>query len=259
MAIKGPFPFNKLNCRTLLFDLDGTLVDMRSQTLRIHFTVRAFLRYRGAIPVWKIPHTFKAAMHELQNNKTEKTNYEIFIDTLASQAKTDRTDIEKRTRLLISKDFAQLSNAFIPIPGAYETLLLGKQLGYQVVLATNPVWPLDAIRMRINCGGLQAFEFDFISHSEIMTRAKPDPQYYEQLLEKLNISSDQCLMIGNDPRKDLPAREAGIRTFLVQRPETKRRWKEITKDPRLDGWGSLFDLQEWMKMNAPTKKAGEKR
>lgn len=259
MAIKGPYPFQNLKCKTLLFDLDGTLVDMRPRGLRIRFMMRAFFRYTGAIPFWKIGRAFSDAMHQLQNNKSDRTNYELFIDTLTLYAKVDRSEIEMRTRDLISKDFSRFTTSFVPIPGAYETLLLGRQLGYQVVLATNPVWPLDAVMMRASWGGVQPFDFDFISHSEIMTRAKPDPEYYEQLLTKLKTSSDQCLMIGNDPQKDLPAREAGIRTFLVQRPETRRKWDKISKDPRLDGWGSLFDLQEWMKNNAPNQRAGANR
>ena len=64
-------------------------------------------------------------------------------------------------------------------------------------------------------------------------------------------------MIGNDPKKDLPAREAGICTFLLQRPATKRNWDKIVLDPRLDGWGSLLDLQEWMRENGSNALVGE--
>lgn len=251
MAIKGPLASCSIKVTTLLFDLDGTLVDLRPTGLRIRFMIRAFLRFFGAIPSWQIPRAFSQAMHNLQNNTSEKTNYEEFVDTLASYSKAGPAEIERRTRLLISEDFSRFSSSFIPIPDAYETLLLARKLGYRVVLATNPVWPIDAILMRISWGGLHLFPFDFISHSEIMTRAKPSPEYYEQLLDMLATSPDDCLMIGNDPVKDLPAREAGIRTFLLERPEMKVNWTEIAKDPRLDGWGSLPDLQEWIRSKAP--------
>ena len=41
-------------------------------------------------------------------------------------------------------------------------------------------------------------------------------------------------MIGNDPRKDLPAKEAGIRTFLIG---------VHPPDPRMDASGTLEDLR----------------
>ena len=56
----------------------------------------------------------------------------------------------------------------------------------------------------------------------------------ETLLEQLHVRAEECLMIGNDPRKDLPAKDAGIRTFLIgtHRP-----------DPRMDACGTLEDLR----------------
>ena len=65
-------------------------------------------------------------------------------------------------------------------------------------------------KTRLRAGGLDDFTFDFISHSEVMTRCKPDPRYYRELLERLRARGEECLMIGNDPRKDLPAKDAGI-------------------------------------------------
>jgi len=251
MGIKGSLEPSAQKINTLLFDLDGTLIDMRPRGLRVRFMSRALLRYAGAIPFWKIPTAFSKAMQDLQNNTSSITNYKTFLNTLSSYAKSNPQEIERRTRLLISKDFARFSSSFISRPGAKETVDLGNRLGYKLVLATNPVWPLQAIQFRATWGGIQTDSFDFISHSEIMNRAKPSPEYYEQLLQKIEIPAENCLMIGNDPHKDLPAREAGIRTFLVEKPETEKNWDIICKDPRLNGWGSLFDLQEWMKEHAP--------
>ena len=100
MAIKGPLASCSIKVTTLLFDLDGTLVDLRPTGLRIRFMIRAFLRFFGAIPSWQIPRAFFQAMHNLQNNASEKTNYEEFIDTLVSYANTSPAEIERRTRLL---------------------------------------------------------------------------------------------------------------------------------------------------------------
>jgi len=257
MGIKGSLTTSTQKITTLLFDLDGTLIDMRPRGLRLRFMTRAFLRYLGAIPFWKLPTAFSKAMQNLQNNTSSFTNYKTFLQTLSSYTKTDPQEIERRTRLLISQDFARFSSSFIPRAGAKETVELGKTLGYKLVLATNPVWPLDAIRFRASWGGIQTDPFDFISHSEIMNRAKPSPEYYEQLLQKIETPAENCLMIGNDPHKDLPAGEAGIRTFLVEKPETEKNWDIICRDPRLNGWGTLFDLQEWMKENAPNPVSGK--
>jgi hypothetical protein len=44
-------------------------------------------------------------------------------------------------------------------------------------------------------------------------------------------------MIGNDPRKDLPAKDAAIATFLIG---------AHPPDPRMDASGTLEDLRAWI-------------
>lgn len=228
---------------TLLFDLDGTLVRMRPRLLELCFMARAILRFAGAIPPWRFRRAFWQAAERMQTHRSERTNYEVFLETLASYSHTPVTDLAERARRFLEMDFTRLGAHFRPVEGARETILLASRLCYRLVLATNPVFPLAAVRKRMEWGGIADIPFEFISHAEVMSRTKPDPDYYRELLERVSCDPWECLMIGNDPRKDLPAKEAGIRTFLVRRPDQA----PPERDPRLDGWGTFENLQNWMK------------
>ena len=219
---------------TLLFDLDGTLVHLQRRGLELRFMLRAFRRFSPAIPPWRFRRAFWQAATRLQVHGTDKTNYQVFLETLGSHARVDLSALDGLVREFLRDDFGHLSDRFVPIPEARETLELARRLGYRVVLATNPVWPLDAVRTRLGAGGLADFDFDFISHSEVMTCCKPDPRYYRELLGRLRVCGEECLMIGNDPRKDLPAKEANISTFLIGTHQP---------DPRMDASGTLADLR----------------
>lgn len=225
--------------RWLLFDLDGTLVRMKRRWIEFRFVLRATWRFAGAIPPWRFPKALYRAIGVMQTHGTERTNYEVVLAELARHSRKPRTNVEERARALIRSDFATLADRFHPIPGARVTLELARALGYRLVLATNPVWPLEAVKMRMAWGGIGDVPFEYITNSETMTRCKPDPGFYRELLAKLGLRGEECLMIGNDPRKDLPAKEAGIRTFLL----SDRR----IEDPRLDAWGSHEQLQECLK------------
>lgn len=219
---------------TLLFDLDGTLVTLQRRGLELRFMLRAFRRFWPAIPPWRFRRAFWEAAERLQVHGTEKTNYQVFLETLGVHSRSDLATLDRIVREFLVQDFPHLSDRFVPVSGALETLELARRLGYRVVLATNPVWPLDAVRTRLRAGGLGGFQFDFISHSEVMTCCKPDTRYYRQLLDRLQTPGEECLMIGNDPRKDLPAKEAGIRTFLIG---------VHPPDARMDASGTLEDLR----------------
>lgn len=222
---------------TLLFDLDGTLVTLQRRGLELRFMLRAFRRFSPAIPPWKFRRAFWQAANRLQVHETDMTNYQVFLETLGAHSRVDQAALDGLVREFLTHDFGHLSDRFAPIAGARETLELARRLDYRVVLATNPVWPLDAVRVRLRAGGLADFSFDFISHSEVMTCCKPNPRYYRELLDRLRVCGEECLMIGNDPRKDLPAKDANIGTFLIgtHRP-----------DPRMDASGTLADLRAWI-------------
>jgi FMN phosphatase YigB (HAD superfamily) len=224
-----------LNARltTLLFDLDGTLVTLNRRGLELRFMLRAFRRFWPAIHPWRFRRAFWHAAEQLQSHESEKTNYQVFLETLATYSRVDQAALDRIVREFLVHDFPHLSDRFAPIPGARETLELARRQNYRVVLATNPVWPLAAVRARLRAGGLDDFPFDFISHSEVMTCCKPAPRYYRQLLERLQARAEECLMIGNDPRKDLPAKSVGIRTFLIG---------THPPDPRMDACGTLEEL-----------------
>jgi FMN phosphatase YigB (HAD superfamily) len=211
---------------TLLWDLDGTIVRMKRRGLELRFMWRAIRRFWGAIPPWRFRRAFWRAVEEVQAHRTPRTNYEVMLASLERHARRPIGEIARR---FVAEDFPALADRFEPIPGARETLLRARDLGYRLVLATNPLWPREAVLRRLEWGGAGDVAFDFVSHSETMTRCKPNVEYYRELLERIGARGSECLMIGNDARKDLPAREVGIATFLVG----------------IDG--TYEDLQEWMK------------
>ncbi len=256
MAIAGRLPSTWTELSTLLFDLDGTLVDMRPIELELSFFPYLMARFRHHIPIWRFRAAFWEAARLMQAHRSERTNYDVFLDALAAYAPAGRPAVERAAGLAMTRDFARMRRFFRPVPGARETLLGAASLGYRLVVATNPVWPLAGVRHRIAFGGLADVPFEFVASSETMTRTKPDPAYYAEILARIGARPDECLMIGNDPKKDLPARDVGIRTFLLDRPRARRPVRDWQTDPRLDGWGSHAGLLEVIRGWSPGRGPG---
>jgi FMN phosphatase YigB (HAD superfamily) len=111
---------------------------------------------------------------------------------------------------------------------------------FELILATNPFWPLDVVEMRMYWGGVDPKLFRLITHNDNMSSCKPDQGYYHELLEKTGKDPQECLMVGNDYRKDSPAQKAGIDVFLLSTlPRQKALW-----DKKGLYSGSFNDLQE---------------
>ena len=44
---------------------------------------------------------------------------------------------------------------------------------------------------------------------------KPNPAYYTEILEKLGLSPEECVMVGNDTTEDTAAAALGIPVFIL--------------------------------------------
>ncbi|HNR87638.1 MAG TPA: HAD family hydrolase [Spirochaetota bacterium] len=253
METPGSFPSSSAEIDTLLFDLDGTLVDITWRGLELVFMLRAIRRFRGAIAPWKFYFAFWDAVKTSKRHMTDRTNHQVLLETLHAHSTTTLDDITSRVHAYIDEDFAKLAGYFSPIPGARETILLARDLGYRVVVATNPSMPYQTVRLRLDRAGVGDIDFDYITHSENSTRCKPSLEYYRELLGAIGARPAQCLMIGNDIEKDLPAREIGILTYMLDTPHVHRQIKSLAAVQRLQGCGDYVRLQGWLRASGPRR------
>jgi FMN phosphatase YigB (HAD superfamily) len=235
---------------TLLLDLDGTLVDQVQPGSGLEFTWLVLRRFQGLAP-WRTTYRAgKAAVHALQTHQSELTNFEAMVAEFCRHAGVPAEAVRERVLALADQDFARMGWRFGPIPGARRMLETGRELGYRLVLATNPTVPLPMTHHRMRWAGIDDLPWAFITHPQIMTRTKPDVAYYHELLAKLGCGPERCLMVGNDFRKDLPAMQAGIRTFLLDRPMSRKARQALaTYQP--DHFGSYEALESLLRELAP--------
>lgn len=203
---------------TLLFDLDGTLVDQFQPGSAFEFGCRVVARCYDLAPPWRIVKAGRAAHRALKTHQSEATNFEVMIETFCRESGARPEIVRERVRVFFGEDFKAMAWRFRPVPGAAETVRLAASLGFTLVLATNPTVPEPTIHQRLAWAGLGDVDWAFVTHPENMTRSKPDVAYYSELLAHLGRSPERCLMIGNDFRKDLAAMDAGIQAFLLDRP-----------------------------------------
>jgi FMN phosphatase YigB (HAD superfamily) len=246
MEIKGLSRLPAKGIDTLLFDLDGTIIDV-NKNAEIRFYLRAFKRFKKYFNPVSFYFSFRKSIRHIQTNNTERFNYEVFIDKMARLGRTTPQVIDSLVSELVEKDFQSLGTFFTPVHGAREAIVLANELGYKLVLATNPLFPRKSVLYRMEWAGIMSNDFLFITSSQNMNRCKPSVEFYKRLLTHIDIKPEQCLMIGNDPIDDLPAHDVGIRTFLLETPLSTKAIRKSITDQRLDARGTYLDLINWMK------------
>jgi len=202
--------------KAILFDLDGTLLPM-NQDKFIETYIKA-LTGRLAKAGYE-PELFVKALwsgiKDMMHNNGKAINERVFWDKFKTFYAHDAENDEPIFEDFYKNDFQKLESLCGKselVPKVISTL---KDKGYRLILATNPVFPLIAVKSRLRWAGLDPCDFEHITTYENSSFSKPDPMYYEEILQKTGLKPDECIMIGNDTRDDMVANTLGIDVFLV--------------------------------------------
>jgi hypothetical protein len=87
-----------------------------------------------------------------------------------------------------------------------------------VAVATNPLFPLAAIKQRLMWAGFdpEVASFDLVPSYESMHFAKPHPEFVAEVLGRIAAQPGETVFIGNDAADDLePARALGLATYRI--------------------------------------------
>ncbi|HHW13732.1 MAG TPA: HAD family hydrolase [Firmicutes bacterium] len=203
--------------KTLLFDLDGTLLDVDMEVFLPAYLKALAPRVARALPPQRFVADLLASTAAMvRNEDPSRTNQQVFLADFFG-----RTGLRPEEWMPVfddfyRTDFHRLRSLTAPRPVARRLVETAVELGYEVVVATNPVFPLIAIEARLAWANLAGLPFRLVTSYEIMHFSKPNPRYYAEILDMLGRKADECVMIGNDAGEDMVACQAGLKTFLTR-------------------------------------------
>lgn len=235
----------------LLLDLDGTLLPMDMQE-----SLNAYLQ---AVSTWMAPYMapdrflkclLASTRVMIEDQDPRRTNEEVFWDDFIPRTGLGKDKVVPVLERFYREQFPKLAPVARPTPIARAICARALELGAQLVIATNPIFPRIAIEERLRWAGIAGIPFRLVTTYENMHSCKPKQEYYRQILDYIGAKPEDCLMVGNDPAEDLVAQDLGITTYLVldclvPRDGTQR---------RPDYQGRLADLPGFLEA-----KLGEKR
>jgi len=203
---------------TFIFDLDGTLLPMPDQELFLKKYFDALTKKLTAygIEPQRLVKTIWAGTMAMVGNDGSMTNEERFWQVFCEYIGKDARSFEPVFDDFYRNEFleSKIATGCNPIAALCVDLL--KQKGYNLVLATNPLFPRIATHTRIKWAGLKPEDFDLITTYENSSYCKPNLKYYEEILAALGKKASQCIMVGNDVREDMCVASLGMDTFLLK-------------------------------------------
>jgi FMN phosphatase YigB (HAD superfamily) len=226
---------------TLLFDLDGTLLDTNLES----FTPAYFQALAQHLAHHAAPNNMLRALVAGVNLMYESedpthTLQEIFDSDFYPNLGVTREEMEEVIEDFYDNVFPTLSQHAGRRPEAVPLIEWALSRGYRIAIATDPLFPRKATYHRLRWAGFDPDRFELVSSFEHFHFTKTHPAYYAEVLGRLGWPEGPILMVGNDVERDLiPAHRLGLKTFFVH--------GEAVSSPGFEaGRGKLADLRPWL-------------
>ena len=225
--------------KAILFDLDGTLLDNHMGDFLPHYLTSLAARFSHMMDAKTFIARLLAATEVMQANDGRMTNEAAFAGAFFPLAGHSRSKVESIINDFYLTDFPRLQQYTRLRPEARLVVQLAFALGYQVAIATNPLFPRIAVMQRLAWAGVDDFPYQLITSYENSRACKPNLRYFADIARALRLDPTECLVVG-DEDMDMVAARIGCTTYLVPGPATALR--ATTPEPLYSG--SLADLAQ---------------
>ena len=242
---------------TLLLDLDDTLLDNDINVFLPGYLKALAAHLNGRVPAEKmVPQLLASTARMVANADPSRTLEEVFDADFYPKLGLTKADLADTLIDFYERIFPTLAYLTRPRPQAVALVEGAFQRGWEVIVATNPLFPRRAIEHRLEWAGLPVsrYPFSLVTSYEHMHFAKPSAAYYAEVLAQVGWPNRCVAMVGNSLEDDLlPAGRLGIPGF----------WLTAEPDPLpedvvpLSRKGQLTDVFGWLEQldavgNPPT-------
>lgn len=231
--------------KAVLFDLDGTLLQMHTEDFMQEYLKELSLAVKSVVEPDLFTRSLLASTNAMLVNRDPNiTNTEVFWSDFRSRLNNYVADLESLIEDFYKNKFRELAWVARPNKHARMAVQAAVDRGLRIVVATNAVFPQMAIRDRMAWAGVADLPWELVTSYEEMHFCKPHPEYYQEIIDRLDLKAKDCLMVGNDVQEDLVASAVGMRACLVtdylinstqEDYSTKVQWS-----------GTLAELANWL-------------
>ncbi|MFS0733924.1 HAD family hydrolase [Microbacterium sp. 1P10UB] len=213
-------PRTPLAVDTVLFDVDGTLVDTNYQHALSWF--RAFRRHDITVPVWRIHRAIGMGG-----------------DQLIASVTSDEVEAEygEALREAWTEEFDEVIDEVKPFASAHDLLVAVKKRGFQVVLASSGKAEHVERFLHLVDG---ADVVDAWTSSDDVENSKPEPDLVQTALDRVGGRSG--VMIGDSTWDIVAAQKLEVPTIAVRTGGFSS--AELTEAGAVAVFDSLGDLQD---------------
>lgn len=228
----------------LLLDLDDTLLNSNIESLIPVYFQKLSGHLAGEIaPERLLTELVRGTRIMYASADPLKTLEQVFSESFYPPLDTTREALAGQIEDFYDNVFPELQPLTSPRPDALDFVTWAFSRGFDLSVATDPLFPRKAILHRLRWADLapERTPFSLVSDFETFHFAKVSQSYYPEFLLRLGWNSEPVLMVGDSLERDIyPAQKAGLPVFWLREAGQER--PEAAHIPQ----GTFYDLRAWL-------------
>jgi HAD superfamily hydrolase (TIGR01549 family) len=194
----------------IFVDYDGTLVkNSEEKFMKTYFSI---LSRKVKLPIEKIFNLVMDSIYEITKIEDPSKNlFERFLESISKKTGKSKDYWYNIFLDFYKNEFDELRK-IIKVNKKLTNFI--KNSNYKFIFASNPLFPEIAVKKRIDFANLSPENFFYIATMENSHYAKPNPKFFAEILKKISVAADKCLMIG-DTENDKASEKVGIKFINV--------------------------------------------
>ncbi len=234
--------------RALLLDLDDTLLINDWHTFFPPYLESLCAHMEAIIPSERFVPALNAGLDAMFSSEGHDGLLEqVFMSTFLPLAGTDAEVVLPHLAAYYRNGFNDLAQYTAQDPAAVELVSLARERGLKLAIATQPIFPLEAVQARLRWAGVpdKTFGYEYVATFDTQRACKPAAIFYADILGRLGVAPPQAMMVGDSARSDMAAGAFGLKTFYIDRGRD-----EGGQDVVADARGSLADIVNLLRTGA---------
>ncbi len=204
---------------SVLFDLDDTLINNNTDRFtRVYMELLGKYLQPYIDSNVMLPYLLEGTNQMIKKSSVAQTLEETFDRFFYPGIGISKEQLTPALTDFYNRVFTELKSETSPVPGAADLVRVCLSRGWNVAIATNPLFPLAAVYHRVRWAGLDPENDGFAALTAYETYhfAKPQPAYFTEVTYRIQSLECPTVMIGNDLKFDIyPAVKAGMPAYWL--------------------------------------------
>ncbi|MCK4828134.1 hypothetical protein KA005_71050, partial [bacterium] len=155
--------------KAILFDIDNTLILFDEKNFFRNYLPLIYRSFADLMPFELFKNKLLTSSQDLLENDGKMSNADFFMNSFSRGFENYKEEMWNRFIKFYDTEFDKFETLTTPVKGVSDIISQLQKQNFKLVIASNPLWPLNVQIIRLGWAGIQDINYHLITHIQNMS------------------------------------------------------------------------------------------